>query len=275
MSDYSVTIPLSESSVALNINGDTIKIGCGQNQGKRHYQEDSYGFSDINDTSGLNKRGLLAVVADGMGGLKNGREISARLVGELIKRFAALDTINDFSNVIPSVVAQINSYLCGMYCEDNRIVSGSTLVAVNIINGRFYHVAVGDSRIYLLRENRLYQVNEDDDYLNQLLEGVLADNLTLQEARDDRQKDKLARCIGDPSLFEGEIECGVNGIALYPGDMILMCSDGLYNALDDKEIIESMNGDPQNSAETLIQRALSKNFQYQDNISVVTISYNN
>ena len=275
MSNYPVTVPLSESSVVLNINEDIVKIGCEQSQGKRHYQEDSYGFSDISDTSGLNKRGLLAVVADGMGGLKNGREISARLAGEFIKRFAGLEHIENFSEIIPEMVCQINNYLCGMYCEGDRIVSGSTLVAVNITKGTLFHVAVGDSRIYLIRQKRLYQITEDDDYLNQLLEGVIAHNLTLMEAKNDVQKDKLAKCIGDPTLSEGEIECGIRGLKLYPDDMIVMCSDGLYNALDDNEIIESVNGDPQISAETLVRKALAKNYQYQDNISVITISYNN
>lgn len=275
MSNYPVTVPISESSVALNVNDDIIKIGCEQSQGKRPYQEDSYGFSDINDTFGLNQRGLLAVVADGMGGLKNGREISARLAGEFIKRFAGLEYVEDFSRIIPTMVCQINDYLCGMYCEGNRIVSGSTLIAVNIFKGRLFHVAVGDSRIYLLRQKRLYQITEDDDYLNQLLDGVIMRNLTLTEAKNDPQKDKLAKCIGDATLSEGEVECGIQGLKLYPGDMILMCSDGLYNALDDKEIVESMNGDPQNSAETLVRKALAKNYQHQDNISVITISYNN
>lgn len=259
------------TSVSIMLPDAKLSYGNGQHQGKRSYQEDSFGISDTRETAAA-QNGVLAVLADGMGGLKNGSAVSEALVMNLIRAFeSSTSVINGES--LKSVVASLNQGICERFCSSGKTEAGSTLVAALIKNGYLHWVCVGDSRLYIKRGCRLYKMNEDHDLLNELLDSVLDGTLDINTAFGDKQKDCLAECIGKASL--NSFDYSKNGYKLHHGDIIMLCSDGVYNAVNENELSNYVTVDAMDSCARIIQRIQEKNFANQDNNTVMILLYEN
>ncbi len=262
----------TDKSLVVDLNnGRYLKVGSAQNQGKRPYQEDNYGYSNLTDPNLIASKGVLAVLADGMGGLAHGKEVSAIAVSEMLNYFNNPNTVCTDGNQMFAHAKQINDTVCNRYCEDGRINAGSTLVCALVNNGVLHWVCVGDSRLYLRRNGQMYQVNEDHDYLNELLTEAVFEEEEVSAAFTDSKKDMLVSCIGNRDL-RGDVSR--DGVPLLPGDWLLLCSDGVYNALPLDAINILMDGDAQLAAESIEAAVLSQNFQTQDNFTIVILNYN-
>lgn len=248
-----------------------ITLGNAQHQGKRNYQEDSFGFSETS-TEAYASKGILAVLADGMGGLKNGKAVSSTTVSSLLDWFnKKQNTITSGTDLMNATV-EINKAICAAYCSDGKISSGTTIVAALIKSGYLHWLCVGDSRLYIKRGKELHQVNEDHDYLNQLLDSVIEGNMRAEDAFDDRQKDSLAACIG-----KSDLECfdySKRGYPLEKGDVIVLCSDGIYNAVTEKEICQYITDDAMDSCNRIIKAVAAKRISNQDNNTIIIMNYN-
>ncbi len=251
--------------------GSTLALGNTQNQGKRPYQEDSYGYSNLTDAALVANKGVLAVVADGMGGLSHGKDVSMMTVSGMLEYFNAPGTLCQNGEQLFRRVREINEAVCNRFCSDGRINAGSTLVCALVNNNRLHWVCVGDSRLYLRRNGQIYQVNEDHDYLNRLLGEAVFEKEELTAPFSDPQKDVLVSCIGNRELL-GDIS--KDGIALYPGDQLLLCSDGVYNAIPPEVINNLMQDDAQAAAEHIEAAVLAQGFRTQDNFTTIIINYN-
>jgi len=247
-----------------------ISIGNCQDKGVRSYQEDSFGYSNIADGSVLSKRGMMAVLSDGMGGLSDGKTVSSYAVQAAISMFERINPKVNIRLQLESIVAQINKNVCTQYLSNGVSKAGATIVIAYIYKNRIYWACVGDSRLYCFRNGNLLQMNEDHDYKNQLLRDYIDKNATLESANSDAQKDRLVSFIGKEGL-EGT-DSSVIGYRIKPGDMFVLCSDGIYNAISEDSLTELLTAnDAQAASEKIVERVKSAHFPGQDNMTVMVI----
>ncbi|MCH5212199.1 MAG: serine/threonine-protein phosphatase [Oscillospiraceae bacterium] len=247
----------------------TVKLGNAQHQGKRDYQEDSFGFSDTDDEFVMQK-GMLAVLADGMGGLSNGKAVSGRVVSDMLEWFNQRSEECRDGNDIKDRVLIINKNICSIFCDDGTVKSGSTIVTAFIKHRKLHWLCIGDSRIYLKRGGRIYQINEDHDFLNQLLGEAIRDGESVASAFEDPQKDRLVSCIGKSDL--NCFDYSKKGFSIQANDKIMLCSDGVYNALTAEELNVLLESEPMRAAENIKNEVVGKSFPGQDNLTVIVIA---
>ena len=182
---------------------------------------------------------IVAVVCDGMGGHRSG-EIASRVVIEHV--MSCFNCIPPFDNDI-----EVKKWLQDTIEEANIIVKkmamqneehrgmGTTIVIAVFMNGMLYISHVGDSRAYVFKNDELIQVTMDHTLVNELIErGVISE----EEGKNHSQKHVLTQAIGadtklTPSLIELE----------FADSLLLLCSDGLYNTLDNEKIISVLKKD--------------------------------
>jgi protein phosphatase len=139
-----------------------------------------------------------------------------------------------------------------------------TTVTAALVSGRTAFIAhVGDSRCYLLRESRIYQVSEDHSLVNEQLK---AGAISPDEARTSRFKNIITRSVG----FEQQVQVDLMGVELEEGDVLLLCCDGLSNLVEDAEMLRVVEGStPEETPARLIEMANQRGGD--DNITVVVI----
>lgn len=198
--------------------------------GKREEQQDALWFSHMEES-----KDCLAVVADGMGGLKNGGIISEIIATQMKNAFFAPDRLSEpvqfLQHALWVVNENVNAYLdtCG---NDN---GGSTIVAAYISGQKLYYLSVGDSRIYLIHNHTITKLNLEHNFGNELDDLARRGMISFDEARQNRQRAALTSYVGmgDITKIDGNVE----PILLEKGDVILLMSDGVFGTLDDCEIL--------------------------------------
>ncbi|MDF2614672.1 MAG: hypothetical protein K0S71_2458 [Clostridia bacterium] len=236
-----------------------------QNIGKRESQQDSFGVSNIENKEYVDKKGILAIVADGMGGLAYGKEISEKAVEFMLRGFENMSLGESCMQQLLSLVHTLNAQIYNQY----QMEGGTTLVAVYIIDNRFYWMSVGDSTIYLKRDGILYQLNKEHIHLNTLYLKVLEDKMSIDEALSDKEKNALTEFIGKDVLTE--IDFNTKPFKIKAGDRLMLCSDGISSYLAESEISEALEQDINVCCSTLESMVLSKKYPYQDNLTGLVI----
>jgi protein phosphatase len=245
---------------------------------------EAYGATDVgrkrdrNEDSFLIDRDVgLFVVADGMGGHAGGG-IASKLAVDTIhsvlvdaKRsspdaFLAAPTLEEggakdrLREAVEAACARIfqeaqaNPPLLGM---------GTTVTAAVVVGKHVYLAHVGDSRCYLVRRGRIFQVSEDHSLVNEQLK---AGAMTPDEARHSRFRNIITRSVG----FEEEVLVDMVGIDAQDGDQLLLCCDGLTNLVEDDEILEVVD---RNSLAEVPKRLISiaNDRGGDDNITVIAV----
>ncbi len=245
-----------------------------QHIGARDNQEDFFAVSDLNDKKKVDENGVWAVIADGMGGLDIGEKASKVAV----KVFMREEEVFDASKPLPkrlklaAQVANTAVYDCA-FNEQGEIDLGTTLIAAVIKDEKLFWVSVGDSRIYLFREGVLKQLNRDHVYKYHLMKDVENGIITKKEADNHPERAYLTSHMGLPEL--PELDQNLEPLLLKAGDRILLCSDGLSNTLSDDEIKLYFTKNDQINAEEMVKQALIRKNRFQDNITVIILSYGN
>lgn len=244
--------------------------------GNRKYQQDAVYVSSSKKLSANKHTRVLAVVCDGMGGMADGGKASATAIEMLKQGFSKIEKEPGIS--IPTFFRQ------GIKAIDRTIHdfpkdagkgSGTTMVAVIAEDNKLYWASVGDSRIYILRDNEMIQVTRDHNYLLRLQEMVQNGQMTLQEAQAKKQKEALISFLGIGNVSLMDIN--ETPFEMKYGDVVMLCSDGITKTLQDnqiKAIIKSDIVSMQKKAETLVAAAVRANTHSQDNTSVAIIQYN-
>jgi protein phosphatase len=185
----------------------------------------------------------LFIVADGMGGHAGGGTAS-RLAVETIRRtvreakerdpqrFAGEGAAEDeIPELLRRAVEEASAVIHRKAQDDPELAGMGTTVTAALVSARTAFVAhVGDSRCYLLRGGRIYQVSEDHSLVN---EQVKAGTLSPDEAKHSRFKNIITRSVG----FEEEVLVDLMALELDLGDAIVICCDGLSNLVEDPEIL--------------------------------------
>lgn len=206
----------------------------------------------------------LWVVADGMGGHQNGA-LASRLIVEHLAELPE-GSFDQRLAELRQCLHRLNHRLgqeLTVTAERTDTVIGSTVVALLLEGERAVCVWAGDSRCYLWRASRLYQLSRDHSLVQQLID---EQGLAPQEAARHPAAHALTRAIGASETLQLDIL----ELDVLPGDVFLLCSDGLYQGVPADELGACLNlPSPHLAVERLFQRALDG--PARDNLSAVVI----
>ena len=183
----------------------------------------------------FDRRSMLCVVCDGMGGAKSGNIASALAIDIFVQEVEATRTSGmtdeQIGRMLKAGVKQANFsvYDQAMQFSDFEGM-GTTLVAVYIEGNRAFVVNVGDSRAYLLNNNGVGRITTDHSLVQVMIQ---RGELTPEEARHYPGKNLITRAIGT----EPVVECDLFRLQVERGDCILLCTDGLSNLVDEQEML--------------------------------------
>lgn len=243
-----------------------IRAAYHQHIGARKDQQDSCTYSD---PALYSQQGMLAVVADGMGGLANGRAVSAALVRVFDEGFYRANPQCSGADLLLELAVRANSQINQMLRGQER--SGSTLVAAVIRNGYLHFLTVGDSRIYLCRGGGLIQLNREHIFQEELAVNAVNQAAPLQQVRSDRQAHALTSYFGIGRI--PYLDRNDEGIKLKEGDRILLASDGVFGTLKAAQLEEALSGDVQEAANQIGEMIRAADKPYQDNNTAVILEY--
>ena len=245
-----------------------------QAQGSRKEQQDSYGKFISEDSTFLQHGGILALVADGMGGLEGGAEASKLTINSFIHAYKQKSTNEDIPAALKRSAEHANKsvyeFSIAQGIEGN---TGSTLVAVVQLGKEIYWLSVGDSRIYGVTNNQVEQLSTDHNYEQDLLELVKKGDLTMEDVKANKQKAALTSYIGSETIKK--ISQNKEPLSFDKFNAIFLCSDGFYSKMSNTEILALINSKPSSEVAKLsIKTKLQKSIKNQDNLTIGVV-FNN
>ena len=247
--------------------------GNAQHIGARSEQQDSFGFSAVDDAGFVQHAGVLAVVADGMGGLALGKDSSATAVRTFLATYASKEPEEKIADVLDRALHAANRAVNRRAAEAGvEGEAGTTLVAAVIYEGKLFRISAGDSRIYLFRDGRLRQITTDYNYGRILDKMVETGEMSASEAALHPSRAALTSYLGKEAVDDYDHPSDLS-LELVSGDKILLASDGLFGFLQEEDIIRLMEAEPQPAAEALVHATVAKQSPYQDNVTVAILGY--
>ena len=215
-----------------------------------------------------NERGEhLLIVADGMGGHKDGEvasHIALNFISDRFKRISSVGNIDDAINWIQSTVNEANMEIFKYVSEHPESQGMGTTVVLSILTPAFLLIGnLGDSSGYIYKNRKLQKITVDHTLVNLL---VKSGELTEEEAKNHPKKNVLMKALGSSTNVEMDIfNVGLNV------DGIFLCSDGLTNMLDDLQIARVLSEDItlKEKLEKLVFKA--NNRGGNDNISIACL----
>jgi serine/threonine protein phosphatase PrpC len=221
-------------------------VGC-----QRENNEDSYLYWEPAGDEEFQRKGRLAVIADGMGGHEGGQEASRMAVetvrevydhafrddpqAALLESFAAAHArIQDFAEQHPA--------FHGM---------GTTCTAFVLRGRQLYFAHVGDSRLYLVRGARILRLTRDHSYVGRLVESGI---VRAEDAEKHPQRHILTAALG--AGIQVAVDAAEQSLALQDGDDLLLCTDGLWGVVTEEELETAVSGNaPAECCATLLKLA--------------------
>ncbi len=246
-----------------------ISTGVVQGIGARRDQQDSFAVSDSGDAAFYGEKGILAVVADGMGGLANGRDVSELVVRICMEEFQAKGAEN-ISDRLMEIAGTVND-------SANRMLqrmperSGSTMVLALVRQGVLGFLTVGDSRIYLMRGGRLICLNRPHIYEEVLALEAVNGQRSLESVHRDIQREGLTSFIGAGRLKY--LDRSTDGIVLTDGDKILLATDGIFGTLTQQQMEQALAYPAQEAASRLGEGVEAAAKAAQDNYTALIMEY--
>ena len=243
-----------------------VRSGVFQAIGARKDQQDSYGMTD---PALYAQQGVLALVADGMGGLANGKAVSSALVNTFLGEYRNMGEYGKPHETLLKLAISANQRINQMLVGQDR--SGSTLVSVIIRDGCLYFLTVGDSRIYLYRNGALLQLNREHIYQEELAVKAMNCQVPLSQITGDRQAHALTSFFGSGCI--NHMDRNYEGIRLVPGDRIMLCSDGVFGTLSQAQMEYALSKDVKTAAEMLKDMVREAGKAHQDNNTGIILEY--
>ena len=246
-----------------------IQTGAYSIIGDRPSQQDSYCCTGDGNL-------LLASVCDGMGGMAGGERASQTAVRSLVNGIRNAIPLKE--NEIPATLRQCLeeadrevTQLCD--ASGNPLYAGTTAVAVMMVENRMYWGSVGDSRIYYLSGGEITTLTRMHNYNLKLDEMYRTGEISLEERERERGRgEALISFLGIGNLPLADVSA--EPCVMKKGDMVLLCSDGLYKSLNDAQIlaiVEESGENMQIAAGRLCNEALRLSVAKQDNTTVVIL----
>lgn len=220
----------------------------------------------------------LVVLADGMGGYQAG-EVASQLAVDVVRdESSALDIseadlgridsdtgISVAMRQLRGAIEKANNRICSVARGREELNGmGTTIVAARFYDGRVGIAHVGDSRCYRMREHKLEQLTRDHSYVqDQLEKGLISE----EDAKHSPQKNLITRALGIDAIAEADVK----EFRTRPGDIYLLCSDGLSDLVDDEALQAALSSEkaPADHIKYLIDAANANGGR--DNISVILV----
>ena len=209
---------------------------------------------------------VLAIVADGMGGHNAGEIASEEAVG-IIQKDVLSETGKDAKDILIKAITDANREIYKMSVEKRKLSGmGTTITACLADPKHVTAVQVGDSRLYLIRDDKITQITKDHSLVEMLVE---SGSITKEEARRHPQRNVITRAVGT----DRTVEADVYEFPTQEGDILLLCSDGLVNMVEDETILSIIKKEKtlDDAANTLVLEA--ERAGGTDNITVILIQY--
>lgn len=203
----------------------------------------------------------LLVVADGMGGHKAG-DFASKYTVKVLREELESTSLDKPEEILRNVVTMANHELIRAAHTDVKLEGmGTTLVAGTVIGNTLYFANVGDSRLYLIND-KIRQLSKDHSLVEEM---VRLGGIKAEEAKNHPDKNIITRAIG----VKEDVEADIYEYRLKKGDIILMCTDGLSNMVEDEDMFDIVKGarDIVEAVLMLIEKANSNGGR--DNIGVV------
>ena len=208
------------------------------------------------------------ILADGMGGYKGG-EIASKLSTDSVRKYiqSNFSSITKEKEEILKLVKSAVEYANMIVYEKSKEIPelegmGTTMEVCLIYNNKAYIGHVGDSRIYRIRKDVIRKLTKDHSYVQKLVEDK---KITREEAKIHPKKNMLTKALGCTAYVEPDIRAR----NFEKGDIFIMCSDGLTNMVDEKQIYDIVTRDIEKAAEELVNEANAAGGY--DNITVIII----
>jgi len=232
--------------------------------GNRKYNQDRVAYA-------YNKDALLLVLADGMGGHLHGEVAAGLVMDTFVTEFSLQTHIDDPSGFLSDTMLRAHQRIMALPHHDEGNFPGTTCVAALIQGGEIYWGHAGDSRLYLLRNGKVSARTLDHSMVQMWLELGVIDE---QEARTHPKRNQITNCLGGvEDLFSME---SATPVKLLPGDVVVLCSDGLCGPIVDKEMIAAFSSEPVGAAlDKLIASALSLENGRADNVTGLAMRWEN
>lgn len=211
------------------------------------------------------ERGLF-VVADGMGGHAGGQLASGTAIQVLDKEILAPTASDHCDEILFDNLLKANNIILSKAQDEEYYGMGTTVTAAMFNSGALYIAHIGDSRAYLFRERSLKLLTQDHSLVNELLQ---KGELTLEEAQNHPRRNILTRALGTIEFPQIDLF----DLPVQSGDLLLLCTDGLYNQVHDEEIanILSNKAPLEERVNKMVNLALERGGN--DNITAVLVQY--
>ncbi|MEO6324137.1 MAG: Stp1/IreP family PP2C-type Ser/Thr phosphatase [Thermoanaerobaculia bacterium] len=239
---------------------------------KRKNNEDGFVIRDLTQSVTLDPpdardraigaMGVLLAVCDGMGGAHAGEVASALALETLASEMQNLNETCPRPELFRKAVEVVNQRVWNEAKLDPKLSGmGTTLTAALVCEGRALIAHIGDSRAYFTRGGRVEQITKDQSIAGTL---VASGQMTEEQAKQTPFRNVLLQAVGTKE----KVQIALDGVHLEPGDTLLLCSDGLSNKVDAKDLARLLAGDDLKvSAAGLV--ALANERGGEDNITVV------
>jgi protein phosphatase len=218
---------------------------------------------DINEDAYLDRPDLgLWMIADGMGGHTAG-DLASGMTCESLNAVKPPEALSDFLDEVEQRLLRVNDKLRAIAKGNESQTIGSTVAAL-IARGRHaICVWAGDSRIYRCRGSQIVQITQDHALVEELVEKGI---LTRLQASSHPQGNLVTRAIGATDILKLDLEI----VELQPGDIFVLCSDGLDKEVKPAEMLQIAEQENDRSlSDSLVDLALSRGSR--DNVTVVTV----
>ena len=231
-------------------------LGC-----QRSNNEDRYSYWEPVNDEEFARQGRLAIVADGMGGYEGGQEAS-RIAVETVREVYAGAVDRDPQSVLIDALRRAHQLIQDYAAAHHELHGmGTTCTAIAIVGKSLYYAHIGDSRLYLVRSRKITRLTQDHSYVGRLLESGV---ISLEEAEIHPQRHILTAALGSG----GEIspDYPESPVALAQGDVVILCTDGLWSLVSEHELQEAVRLDLPGACRELIKIARERGGP--DNITV-------
>lgn len=263
--DSAVTTPTAPGP-APEIERETLPITAVGNVhgiGSRQDQQDAFGVSSIANNKLVKQKGILAIVADGMGGLENSGEISQTIVRSALKRFS------EFSGNQRETLLMLGANINSIASDNFTGSTGTTFIAASIFENQLDFISIGDSRIALCRAGSLLTLNRVHNYAADLDSSAARGLMSVSSAMNDPKRARLTSYVGmnEPKA----VDMPVSPIHLSRGDKIIVMTDGVFGTLSDEKIVEALALSAPEAALRLDELIKAEARENQDNYTAIII----
>ena len=229
----------------------------------RTMNQDSFEFGKLGENA------FFAVLCDGMGGANAGDVASKTAVDIIVNlmktNYKPTMTQNSIKTMLTTSITNANAKIFTMAHKDELLFGmGTTVIAAVVVNNSVFLAHVGDSRAYIINSVYAFQLTRDHSMVQYLVE---QGKLTAKQAKNHPEKNIITRALG----VEKKVDIDYLETTVSPGEILLLCTDGLTNLVEGSEIKKIANEfGAENSVDEFIKLANSRGGS--DNITIITLS---